>query len=219
MRKLALILLLTVIGLQVKAAEQFDELNLRGRWELISYNGAYDLFTFPYFYEYSQSSIADCKYLTFEDLVLAYEYDLDNDSDTGVVLGLSEFSPNSKYNEWACFSGIFTKQEPNQIMNDGDMILVTDYYITNNNKLHIDLASAALRFVIESFTENELHLKSFDGKFTANYRRVSNPTTIKEVHVQSNLKEIYNINGLRKHSLSKGVNIVRNGKEVRKVIN
>lgn len=49
--------------------------------------------------------------------------------------------------------------------------IITDYFISNNNKLHIQLSTTTLHFVIESLTSTEMLLKSFDEKFTATYKR------------------------------------------------
>ena len=223
MKKFILLVLIAVFGLQLRAAEQFDELDLRGGWELVSYTGTYDLFTTPYLdgdgdESYKDLPISDCKYLYLEDSVYADKYNYTTDNWSTYIFGISDFNPNNDYNDWFCISGLFSRQGLPSIVDDNDIQIITDYFISNNNKLHIQLPPTSLHFIIESFTDTEMHLKSFDGKFSAHYKRISSPANVNALTVQSTSEEIYNLNGIKTPTLSKGINIIRRGKKVKKNI-
>lgn len=223
MKKIFLLVMIAVFGLQMKAADQFDEIDLRGGWELVSYSGDYGLFTTPDLagdsdYEGTSMAISDCKYLYLEDCIYVDEYNSTTDWYIESIIPLLNFTPSNKYNEWMCVAGSFTQRglPPSSDENIGDII--TDYFISNNNKLHIQLSATTLHFVIESLTSTEMRLKSFDGKFTATYNRISDPSNVNALTVQSTSEEIYNINGIKTRTPSKGINIIRRGKKVTKKI-
>lgn len=208
----------------MKGAEQFDELDLCGGWELVSYTGNYAVFTTPYLNgdieeEKPCTRISDCKYLYLEDCIYADEYNYTTDSDIAHIFPLSDFTPNNKYNEWFCVSGSFTKQGLPPTSDENDIHVITDYFISNNNKLHIQLYTTTLHFIIESLTATDMRLKSPDGKFYANYKRISNPSNITELRAPDCIaEETYNLNGIKTNPTTKGVKIIRRGKEVSKRI-
>ncbi len=204
--------MIAVFGLQMKAADQFDEIDLRGGWELVSYSGDYYLFTYPYVSEY-EGSFSEFKYMILDNFILASDYDYD------YIINLPEFTPSSKYEEWLCIGGFFSTKGSGNQTRDGFMEdIIMDYFISNNNKLHIQLSATALHFVIESLTSTEMRLKSFDGKFTATYKRISDPSNVNALTVQSTSEEIYKLNGIKTRTPSKGINIIRRGKKVTKNI-
>ncbi|MDE6717850.1 MAG: hypothetical protein K2J70_06630, partial [Muribaculaceae bacterium] len=73
MKKILFFVVIALCGLKMKAAEQFDELNLRGGWELVSYTGSYDVFTTPDAFGDAIPAISDCKYLYVGDMTSGSE--------------------------------------------------------------------------------------------------------------------------------------------------
>ena len=102
--------------------------------------------------------------------------------------------------------------------------IVSDFFISNGNKLHIQLrheeyVANSLRFIITDFTDNEIKLTTYDGKTSFSLRRdlESGAKSIK-TEESSTGKEYYNLNGVRISSPEPGIVITKENNEVRKEI-
>ena len=212
MKKLLFLVVFTLFGLQMKAADQFDELNLRGGWELVSYTGNYDLFTTQEAFWDCTPAISECKYLYLGEMTLTPE--------ENIKVNLPGVNNTVVLDYASSLNGIVYKPEVgDDEENDDFWIGITDFSISNGNKLHLLFNPGAIHFVIESLTANELKIKSYDGNLTANYKRVTNSSKVKELTSPASSKEeIYDLNGLKAASATDGVKIVRQGEKVTKEI-
>lgn len=212
MKKLLFLVMISLFGFQMKAADQFDELNLRGGWELVSYTGTYDLFTNPESFWDMTPAISNCKYLYIGEIPV-------NESEYIEVL-FPGLTTSVELDTTCSYNGAFYKPEiEGADYTDEYWIGITDFSISNGNKLHLLFVPGAIHFVIESLTATELKIKSYDGNLTANYKRISNSSNVRELTAPASSKEeIYDLNGLKATSATDGVKIVRQGEKVTKEI-
>ena len=207
---------MAVFGLQMNAAEQFDELNLRGGWELVSFTGNNDLFTTPGVLTDEGPALSKCKYLYFGEMV---------NTDYEIVALLPGLAKPVTLDTFALYGVFYTPQlEEAGKDNHDEWIGISDYLISNGNKFHIftfgyGSIHSSIHFVITSLTAEELTVKSYDGNLTANYKRISIPTNVKELTAPaSTAQETYDLNGTKTDASTKGVKIIRRGEQVLKVI-
>lgn len=212
MKKFILLVVIAVFGLQMKAAEQFDELDLRGGWELVSFTGNNDLFTTPGVVSEDGPALSKCKYLYFGELVNP-NYEI-----VAHLPGLAHPVTLDAINLY----GVFYTPQLEEVgeENDDEWIGISDYLISNGNKFHIFFYGyGSIHFVITSLTAEELTVKSYDGNLTANYKRISNPSNVKELTASASApQETYDLNGTKADSSTKGVKIIRRGEQVSKEI-
>ena len=192
MKKSILIVLLTTIFSLNLHAQDYDEVNLLGLWELESSEGVY------------------------------FGFSVDGESSTppshmyfGRVTDISQLPSDPDDDDIDDLWGGY-------LFDDTDRFVypVTDFLISNSNKLHIDIdGEISFRFVIEELSDQKLRLKSYDGGFTATYKRVSSTTKVKEIATtDSTQEEYYNLQGIQSRVPHKGINIVRRGSKVKKEI-
>ena len=75
----------------------------------------------------------------------------------------------------------------------------------------------SLHFVIDSFTDSELKLHTYDNKMHMTLKRVANPNKVGEIHeVVSSQNGIYNLNGTKVENPDKGIYVVKTGSETTK---
>lgn len=210
-------LLATVMSVR---AEQFDEVKLMGSWELTSVEGDFPYFTDTFTWEgdYDEEggnfAFADCKYLylgTIDGQSVSNLLGIEDaiDSDFEWVNGLI-YKPLKDWDVKDYFDSDFI---------DGGMIY--DFSITNGNKLHLMFYSGipSLHFVIESMTDTELHLKSYDGKGKVVYKRVSTDLAIANVNAKTDAPQgYYNLKGVKSTKPSHGVNIIRHKDFAKKIV-
>lgn len=213
MKKAFLFFLLAFI-IQYAKAQEFNELDLLGSWELVSCEGTYPGFTTnPYADEpgddYDFFPVSKCTYL--------YLGVVDNSVSLPGTTG--SFNPATVIS-----GGMFYPENTNLTATEENYyddyeniseisLPISDFSITNQNKLHITTGWLIdFRFVIETLTGDEMKLKSYDGKCTVAYKRVKDPSKVKGVNVsEDSNEEYYNINGHRIAAPRKGVNIIRRG--------
>lgn len=217
MKKLLLIVAM-VASFAIARAEQFDELNLLGGWELQSCVGDYPYFT-NYYRDYEECSPNDCKYLYLGPIYI-------DPDDTDKILTPLPFFPNNiaDLDNFAC-NGLFYK-EPSKWDDpsfdiDYDGVAVWDFFISNGNKLHligIEEFCPSLQFVILSLTDKEMKLRSYDGKCTIVYKKIANGTGISKINEDDESSSVfYNLNGVRHQTPQSGINIERKGNKSRKI--
>lgn len=210
-------LCLALWGMQIKAVEQFDELDLLGGWELVSYSGTYEMFTKPLA---GRIPASECKYLYFGNVYA--------EEDEEVIVSFPGMDAPG-YCLGASINGLVYNKESitydeTETGYDEDeyegYLEMSDFFISNVNKLHLQFFGGyggSMQLMIETLTNTELCLKSYDGKFVVKYKRISGPLGLSEISSSSSTEDIYNIKGIKTHTPSRGVNIIRKGGKVSKV--
>ena len=92
---------------------------------------------------------------------------------------------------------------------------IPDFFISNNNKLHIIVGDDfSLRFIIEELTATTMKVRTYDGKCSVTFT-MKNPTDIKAVQKNSENTDTYNLGGQKvKNVTSDGVYIQNGQKKV-----
>lgn len=105
---------------------------------------------------------------------------------------ISDYNPNGI--PCSGLINMYMKDNPNEILER----YVPDFFITNNDKLHIIVGDDySLRFKIVELTDRTLVLKSYDGKCSITLEKVGT-TKVSEVRQQKpNSTAIYNLSGQR----------------------
>ena len=167
-------------------AEQYDEVNLLGKWEITERAGQYLILEYFEDCEFEGNQV---KYISFGQCIVDERF-----PSNGIFLD------NSNYEDadWSIY----------------------DFFISNGNKIHIMLVEGqypSLHFVIDSFTDSELKLHTYDNKMHMTLKRVANPNKVGEIHeVVSSQNGIYNLNGTKVENPDKGIYVVKTGSETSK---
>lgn len=215
MKKAFLFLLLAFI-MQYAKAQEFNELDLLGSWELVSCEGTYPGFTTNPYADLSDE-YDDFDYVPASKCTYLYLGVVDNSVSLPGTTG--SFNPETVISGGMFYPENTNLTAPAEWENDDYeniqeiSVPISDFSITNQNKLHITTGWLVdFRFVIETLTADEMKLKSYDGKCTVAYKRVKDPSKVKGVNVsEDSNEEYYNINGHRIAAPRKGVNIIRRG--------
>lgn len=198
MKRLLTIAAVIMIALGVKAQE-FDELTLLGKWNVTSMTGST-----------SPDGIKSFKAIAFGDVPI----EDDNVVDDGYV----EFSYNIEYSYFGAV--IYNPVLVNPDDEDSEEIEYSDFFISNNNKLHISETSNnnSLRFVIEKLTDTEMELRTYDGK--CHISLTKDPSAINRINEeQKDAPSVYyDLNGMKISKPSKGIYIEKKGNSSRKAI-
>lgn len=216
--KKALLFLLLAFIMQYAKAQEFNELDLLGSWELVSCEGTYPGFTTNPYADYNVGDdYGDYDYVPASKCTYLYLGVVDNSVSLPGTTG--SFNPATVIS-----GGMFYTENTNLTATEENYyddyeniseisLPISDFSITNQNKLHIIPGGwLDFRFVIESLTADEMKLKSYDGKCTVAYKRVKDPSKVKGVNIsEDSNEEYYNINGHRIAAPRKGVNIIRRG--------
>ena len=188
-------------------AQDLSEVNLLGQWEIASVNGEYYGFTERYGDD--NSPLTSFKYLYFGTLTPDTQLP-DYDGYKGVSEYFEEMS-----------GGCFYGNENSHNMYDQE-VGICDFFISDKTKLHISITSFenVLRFIIEDFNDQELHLKSFDGKCDVVYKRVQVSSKLQSVETETDSysSSYYNLSGIRTSTPHKGVNIVMKDNKISKEV-
>ncbi|MDE6811671.1 MAG: hypothetical protein K2J15_04905 [Muribaculaceae bacterium] len=227
MKKLSLFLAMLLCFSVVKA-EQFDELDLLGGWELVSYEGTYPFFTEPY--NHLDFVAAECKFLYLGDIY----WNVDGGNKI-TLPGLDQPLFDKDFNGGiGSANGMFYKDRKNWIdsdqMNpDDDCILLDNFFIAGGNKLNLvpsqhsnsDFYIPALKFIIETLNDTEILLKSYDGKFKVTYKRITGVSDVKSINDESNAvdsKTYYNLDGTKTNNPLNGIYIEKTPSAVKKIV-
>ena len=91
---------------------------------------------------------------------------------------------------------------------------VPDYYITNNNKLHIWLDdSFALQFIIEELTPTTLKVRTYDGQ-SYSFTKDSSSSAVQSVSVTRPADEsTYNLSGQKVENITADGIYIQNGQK------
>ncbi|MDE5552337.1 MAG: hypothetical protein K2I91_03960 [Muribaculaceae bacterium] len=222
MKKLFLIVAL-MASFAVARAEQYDELDLLGGWELVSCEGDYPFFTKPvYPFTDNDESLSDFKYLYF-GVIYCHE---DIPHDNHILPGISN---PIEHDLDLLGNGLIYKSEDRWEDSDGgyndssDGAAVKNFFICGGNKLNLEVDnmdwSICLKFIITNLNDKELKLKSYDGKCTVVYKRISGANGVNGIAADNNdaPETYFNLNGIRRNAPEKGINIVRKGKTAKKI--
>ena len=203
MKQLFLFILL-VVGAICAQAEQYDEVKLLGLWEITEKEGNWkplDVF--------QESVLEELHYISFGD---TYDPSIDDITYVGGGAYWSEMPKDFT----SC--GIY----PSSDSYDFGGVVFDDFFISNDNKLHIiqdlsDYNVSSFRFVIDSFTGSELKLHTYDNKMKLTLKRVATPNAVKELQGQTDIPNaIYDLNGKKAQNPEKGIYVVRTGSETTK---
>ena len=218
MKRTGIFILLAALNMTAMAAS-FNEEDLIGSWELISHDGTYPTFTtYPFTYDGDYSIVpppAQCKYLYLGTLDASVSLPGTSGSlNNGTVFTGGLIYPENTNltatEEWDYddYENIFEIAIP-----------LEDFYISNENKLHITWMSGfANRFIIDQLDNQKMVLKSYDKKFTVTYQRVSSSNVNAISDVNSDTTDYYNLQGMRLKNVAKGINIIhRNGKYIKQL--
>ncbi|MDE6295160.1 MAG: hypothetical protein K2M03_03765 [Muribaculaceae bacterium] len=215
MKKLFLIVAL-MASFAVARAEQYDELDLLGGWELVSCEGDYPLFT--YRDNFLDVGLSQCKYLY---LGMIYCEGGDCTEQPHILPGLTKPLPHESY---ITGNGLFyiseDKWESEEYNWHSDGIAIDNFFISSGKILNFYTEELpALKFIITSLNDKELKLKSYDGKCTVVYKRISGANGVHGIAADNNdaNETYYNLNGIRRNAPEKGINIVRKGKTAKKI--
>ena len=183
-------MLAILFSLNLQAAE-YDETDLIGLWKLESHQGEY--------YGFSSNDEWD---------------NIPHHLYLGTISNPSQLPEEvrEEFEDYSFSGGCILVDD------DEEIFEIKDFFISNGNKLHIE-AYLGFRFIIENLTAQELKLKSYDGKFTATFKREGS-SSIQSINEDSDSSTAvyYNLKGLKQDTPHKGVNIVRNGKKTTKEI-
>lgn len=232
MKNLLLIVAL-VASFAVARAEQYDELDLLGGWELISCEGDYPLFTQPAILDVS---LSDCKYMYLGVLFCPGLFE-EAPHDDHILPGITNTMIGHDFGESS--NGLIYKSENKWVENENnnsgkyegeydygsDGVGISNFFICGENKLNIviqvpDRTCVSLKFFITTLNDKELSVKSYDGKCTVSYKRISGEITgMNGIAADNNdaVETYYDLNGIRRNIPEKGINIIRKGRTAKKV--
>ena len=205
-------------GVAASCCAQFNELDLIGNWELASCEGSYPGFTSSIFNDYFYITPSDCKYLHIG--TVTSETSLPGT--TGSLQKETVFSGGLLYPENIDLTTPAGDEYEDDYEHIQDYaIALSDFSITNENKLHISpfYGIGTFRFIIETLDKGQMILKSYDGKCTITYLRASDSkvNAITSDSAGSN-QEYYNLQGIRLKEKGKGLNIIhREGKATKEL--
>ena len=91
---------------------------------------------------------------------------------------------------------------------------IPDYYISNNNKLHICIGNGyALHFIIEELTATTLKVKTYDGN-SYTFTKTSSSSAVKSLSVTRSTDEsIYNLSGQKVENVTADGIYIQNGQK------
>ena len=90
---------------------------------------------------------------------------------------------------------------------------VTDYYITNNNKLHVCISNYALQFIIEELTPTTLKVKTYDGQ-SYSFTKDNSSAAVRSVSATRSADgSTYNLSGQRVENATTDGIYIQNGQK------
>lgn len=195
MKKLFLLFALVAVFVGQAQAQEFDEEDLQGVWDVSSMEGPLN------------NSIVSIKTLVLMDTLVDYGED---DHDLNPRGGFAEevvfhYSYDNNANEWWDRTW--------------NIVKLYDFFISNGNKLHIilsdEMPNNSLKFIITELTENSMSLRSFrtpngeGGTISLTKRASSGVNEVKASDSNKTENAYYDINGRQHSKPIKGINIVK----------
>ena len=196
MKRLFLLFALVAMFVGQAQAQEFDEVDLQGVWDVSSMEGPIN------------NSIMSIKTLVLMDTLVEYDYGYEYEISPrgGFVEDIAYHSRyDSNTNEWEDYTE--------------DVVEIYDFFISNGNKLHIILddgmPNMSLKFIITELTENSMSLKTFrsrageSGTINLTKRVSSGVSEVKASDKDKTEKAYYDINGRQHLKPTQGINIVQ----------
>ena len=187
MKKFYLFVLLLVSAISTNA-QTFDEADLVGTWTTTGL-------------DYAPLGITNIESITLEDGLYEYEDDYDD------------------YKFYACGIMALTKKDPNYARHGDDeeytaIEPILDYFITNNNKLHIIVDEEyTLHFIIEELTATTLKVKTYGGK-SYTFTKDNSSNAVQSVNMTRPADEsTYNLSGQEVENITADGIYIQNGQK------
>ncbi len=163
-------------------AEQYDEVDLLGRWDVTSFSGEI-------------STVAP---------------GVGTKSFTSIYFG-AYMHDCSLFNGYI-YNYIFVDCDNNYHSDNEEMPLIEDFFISNGNKLHIIYGndySSSMRFVIKSFSDDRLVLENYEGTCHIELKKAASGINAPQLIEKEGTDEYYNLNGIRISNPDEGLYIKR----------
>lgn len=187
MKKFYLFVLLLVSAISTNA-QTFDEADLVGTWTTTGL-------------DYAPLGITNIESITLGDGLYGDIDDIDD------------------YKFYACGIINLTKKNPNYALYDDDeeftdIKAILDYFITNNNKLHIIVdEDYTLHFIIEELTATTLKVKTYGGK-SYTFTKDNSSNAVQSVNMTRPADEsTYNLSGQEVENITADGIYIQNGQK------
>lgn len=190
MRKI-LLFVFVLVGIVPIQAQTYDETDLLGKWNVTSITGQVNnsIISFESLY-LGDTLVTQVGEGEVDDWWLNAGY-LGN----AIIYSLDQDTYNPQYTETI------------------EQFGVVDFFISNNNKLHIQMVSTnEIRMVIKEWTNNVMKLESYDGKTKIELKKDSSAvdSVTAEITGEDN---IYNVQGLKVTRPKKGNIYIHNNRK------
>ena len=192
MKKLFLLFALVAVFVGQAQAQEFDEVDLQGVWDVSSMEGPLN------------NCIVSIKTLVLMDTSIVDDWDGRIIPRAGFVEGMVYHECTNSNGEWEDY----TEDEK-----------IYDFFISNGNKLHIILddgiPNMSLKFIITELTESSMSLKTFrsanaeGGTINLTKRASSGVNEVKASDTNKTENAYFDINGRQHSRPTQGINIVR----------
>lgn len=203
MKKFLLLMSFIVAALIAKANQQYDERDLLGTWEITEREGSTPLWAYWEADEFCKGEIKFFQF-GFDEGGVNSSYDIKDYELAGAIFWSNPLLP--KPNGAGCY------------------VPIGDFFISNGNKLHVvygdDDYFNTLMLEIESFTDSELKLVSFNGKMRLTLTRITGTLVSADMSTADiEPTSIYTLDGMKVKEPGKGIHILKiNNEENKKVL-
>ena len=178
-----LFLMLLVSAVSVKA-QTFDETDLIGTWETPGL-------------AYSPYKIMSIESFTLGDAM----YETEKSSKKSCWSGFFKNLTRVNYNNGEEETRTYEKEQ------------INDFFISNNNKLHIVQESMTLHFIIEELTATTLKVKTYDGQ-SYSFTKDNSGSGVQSVNlIRSADGSTYNLNGQKVENITADGIYIQNGQK------
>lgn len=200
---LVLLISFVCIGAMQVKAQSFDEADLIGMWVRTSAMQSVD------------DNLISIDSLAFGVGMLSYTEEVDYGE--GIEKRVhSNYADGLFFGQW---QGSVDGESLSSLFNKATL---SDFSITNGNKLHINIiGEVTLIFRIVTLSSSSLVIQPLGTNNSIYFSKIRNtPSNIKDVTLSEDMKEtaVYDINGRRIAKGQKGVNIVKTGGTVYKIM-
>jgi hypothetical protein len=188
--KRILSLLLLVSAMSVNA-QSFDERDLIGTWNTTGLS-------------YPAYKILSIESITLRDAL--YDYDKGLDPMSGFMKNVTrtDYGYNSN-------TGAYDKEE----IKTSEMRAVTDFFISNNNKLHIvQDDNYVLHFIIEELTATTMKVKTYDGLSFSLTKEDSSASVRAASITRAADESTYNLSGQKVENITDDGIYIQNGQKI-----
>ena len=175
-----------LVGILSIQAQTYDETDLLGKWNVTSMTGP----------------VNNC-IISFESLYFG---------DTLVTDDEGEMSLNAGYLDNLKFVPVDYTYNP-QHTETLNKCGVVDFFISNNNKLHIQMVSSnEIRMIIKEWTNDVMKLESYDGKTKIELKK--DPSAVNSVIAETTGEDgVYTIQGHKVTQMEKGNIYIHNNRK------